>query len=1828
MTRYGYQYTDAFEFPDTPLGSYRLYVTEPRSGARTEAVVTVSQDQDTVQNLTLPAVGSLQVQVNFARGTAAGGARVDVRDAGTSGTFGRTAYADAAGRATIANVASGPVTVRAYHPTDQSFVSDVDASLTDEGAVVPVTVTLPGLSTVNARAVVSTGATVAGVYTYVVNQAGATVRTATTDAAGLANLGLVANGASYTIKAQRNVSSYNSYYVTGQTPAFSPAGDGDTNTIDVTVPAVANVTVALVKPDGTSFGRARLWVQNVFRTNFEDQGATSSTTGLATLSMPEGAYTIRVKDSNTGASLLDYSGAIAVADEGQAVTVTITVGAVSGTVTGQVFGADGTTPIPSARVRLINAMDQQQITSTTASSTDGRYTFSNVRAGTGGFVVRALPPSSTNDQTQTDVSGSFTTAGETLTVNVAMPFARMTVSGTVYAADGTTPIGSGRKVEVVSLAGTVLASTTTNATSAYGPLSVLGSTDGVKVRAYDPSGTVFGEQLQLPGAAGGTFTVNVNVPVLATTLQGTVTAADGATGVQYASLTLRNAAGTTVATFSANESGAFSATVFAPAGDATLAASYTGGIVADRAAVVVPLNFASAGPAVNVNITLPLSVVRGHARYADRPDGVLLYWAQAVGRDSQTRRFMSRDTVGNFVILGTPVGAFRVYATDTSAPKATGAATAAVTDISVPVDVDVVLPATATVYGKLLDAAGQPVSDNVSVSLAYDVNARLVYADQAGYNNLAVPAGLVSVQACQGNNSVCSTVSGTAPAGGAVELNLGPPPTGTLVVRALRPGGTTPYAGKWVRAESRSGAGPQGYWEQGATTDTEGRITLTGVPAGVVFVEMWDSNTAPGISAPVTVVAGKTNVIDLVGGSGVYQPALVSGGVTFNPSTAGYLNSGAIGSLPSPYDGSSYWLYVNDSFYYPDADMAALTAGGTQIETASDDASALIMSRKVAAPGNKGYIRYLETVYNPTGVPQPLSVKIYPSLPDTTVVTGPAAADSRYVITGPAAGVSRAAVASVISGAGETPVRGGVTLAGSTFEYVWATEIQPGATVSFLHFSVPGDPADVAGLQARAQSLVDLSDADALAGLTDEEKGRILNFIVPGAKPAVTGSISGVVVAPDGTTPFAGAAVKVMDAFTGYVRSTAVADAAGAFRFDNVPNGDHGVAVVASLNDYPGASTGAAVSFASAGQVVTGLVLRLDLPMVSGQVTSAGSAVPNPVVLFAQTDALGAVTTRRAMLSGADGRYAVVGIKPGAFTLAVTDAAGTVGTTAEGTYDGTNAVSLDVALPAGPVCAAPPAGLRGFWRGDGDGRDSVTPGTDAEVYGNVSYGPARVGEGFVFDGDSGLVSIPDTSGALRPATMTVSAWVKFNSLDSAAAGGTGAQFVVFKRKGTIGPAGRFEGYAISKARDENGADRFVFTLVRPDEVDIQGPQASQTAIEAGRFYHVAATADGAVGRLYVDGMLEATFPFPFPVDAGTDPLIIGGTDLSFYDPRCDCVVDELQIVDRALGPAEIQATYAATTAGICPELQVLPATLPPAYVGQPSSDSIRAVNAFPPVTFSASNPPPGLTLEASGRLSGVPTELGSFTFDVMVGDWTSTSTATFTKDVLACLALPTGAVSLWSGETNAADSFGLNDGAVSGVSFTAGKSGKAFEFTQAGDRIDSLTPPLDLADTFTIEFWARPTTTRGNTAVSTSGQAGASGAQRYAITPELRADGAGAGVSVGTNGVSVFEHGDGYLPSVLVYNQGEAYFNDWTHFAVVYENKTPRLYVNGVLVLFGLTSLQPRVYAPKSFGDPYGYGPYYGGLDEVALYDRALTGDEISQIYTAGSMPRCRTVAR
>ena len=198
--------------------------------------------------------------------------------------------------------------------------------------------------------------------------------------------------------------------------------------------------------------------------------------------------------------------------------------------------------------------------------------------------------------------------------------------------------------------------------------------------------------------------------------------------------------------------------------------------------------------------------------------------------------------------------------------------------------------------------------------------------------------------------------------------------------------------------------------------------------------------------------------------------------------------------------------------------------------------------------------------------------------------------------------------------------------------------------------------------------------------------------------------------------------------------------------------------------------------------------------------------------------------------------------------------------------------------------------------------------------------------------------------------------------------------------------------------------------------------------------------------------------------------------------------------------------------------------------------------------------------------------------------------------------------------TTAADSVGGSTGSLSGCIWTGGKAGSGLRFDGVKDSVAISSAKLKtISDTFTISFWADAHAARASTKEANSGISGLSG-QRYALFPKHlgnRGD-AGAGVSVGTNGISVCEHAADYLPFLLV---DDCPLSGWNHIAVVYRDKQPTLYLNGVYEKAGCKSTKTVHPAFDLGGSSYGW--YDGTLDDIRVYDRALTDAEIQVLATS-----------
>lgn len=198
------------------------------------------------------------------------------------------------------------------------------------------------------------------------------------------------------------------------------------------------------------------------------------------------------------------------------------------------------------------------------------------------------------------------------------------------------------------------------------------------------------------------------------------------------------------------------------------------------------------------------------------------------------------------------------------------------------------------------------------------------------------------------------------------------------------------------------------------------------------------------------------------------------------------------------------------------------------------------------------------------------------------------------------------------------------------------------------------------------------------------------------------------------------------------------------------------------------------------------------------------------------------------------------------------------------------------------------------------------------------------------------------------------------------------------------------------------------------------------------------------------------------------------------------------------------------------------------------------------------------------------------------------------------------------------DSAGGTLGSITGCTWTKGKFGNALQFN--GDKasvalINYGSGISSGVNTFSISFWANAEDPRDATPEATTGISGLTG-QRYALFPQQYGGAskeAGVGVSVGTNGVSVFELADGHMPSPLVYNHE---LSGWNCITVVYRDKKPSLYINGKLVKQGLKSSKILHPAFSLGGSVNNW--YQGKLDDLRVYPYALTDGQINELVNKG----------
>ena len=526
------------------------------------------------------------------------------------------------------------------------------------------------------------------------------------------------------------------------------------------------------------------------------------------------------------------------------------------------------------------------------------------------------------------------------------------------------------------------------------------------------------------------------------------------------------------------------------------------------------------------------------------------------------------------------------------------------------------------------------------------------------------------------------------------------------------------------------------------------------------------------------------------------------------------------------------------------------------------------------------------------------------------------------------------------------------------------------------------------------------------------------------------------------------------------------------------------------------------------------------------------------------------------------------------------------------------------ALFAQASCDPLPRGVVAWWPGDGTADDLTLDAHDGLPLNGVAFGAGPVGNAFVFDGIDDRVDVADAP-ELRPSRFTLAAWVR---VDVALA----QSCVICKQFGN----GTADSYSLWLAGGVLRGGMFGFAeAIAPSPF----PQSS--------WVHAATTYDGSILRLYQDGRLVATAAGPAsPVPYDANAVILGAEDngVNAYTGFLRGAIDEAQIFGRALSGCEIRALARATPGGSCKgdgELDGIPDFEDgcPAVsdAGQQDADGDGAGDACDCApadagAFAIEGDSNDLSFESRQALDWCrdPTFRGTGTvYDVLRGDLAQLPVSSAGSECRSSCIVPlAGLVGWWGGDGAAQDLIGGHGGVLeNGAGYRSGWVREAFGFDGVDDRV--RTGNLTLGNTFSVAAWVNSDVVN-------------QGAYRRIVETSFA-----TGFFVGTDATGI-----AYKLSVKspaspygTVNGGLVVPGRWQLVVGTYDGATGTLYVDGTAVASGAFAPPGSVTLPVNIGAYFGGGiGWKGRVDEVLIFDRALSALEVQSLHEAGCAGLCK----
>jgi hypothetical protein len=212
------------------------------------------------------------------------------------------------------------------------------------------------------------------------------------------------------------------------------------------------------------------------------------------------------------------------------------------------------------------------------------------------------------------------------------------------------------------------------------------------------------------------------------------------------------------------------------------------------------------------------------------------------------------------------------------------------------------------------------------------------------------------------------------------------------------------------------------------------------------------------------------------------------------------------------------------------------------------------------------------------------------------------------------------------------------------------------------------------------------------------------------------------------------------------------------------------------------------------------------------------------------------------------------------------------------------------------------------------------------------------------------------------------------------------------------------------------------------------------------------------------------------------------------------------------------------------------------------------------------------------------------------------------KVAVICLVAPSGLVGWWTGDGNALDIIGPNDGTLmNGATFAPGMVDQGFIFDGVDDEVAVSGTNINDLQQLTIDAWVKHDSLPSGRIMRYVSLDGEKAVLRY------------DGIN-GPRQLHFYMTIDGMLRDIRVHDILQV--GVFHHVAGTYDGSVMRLYLDGVEI--DSLTVSGTVGAGTAVTLGSAAEPLHGLLDEVEIYNRALSASEIQAIFNAGELGKCK----